>query len=171
MSNGLNLQSKIIDFPSKSKVDEPARKSGINKNKEGSVRKVNGKVYVDFVYLGERVRESSDLSWNDSNAKHVRDQLDKIIVSIKTGSFKFAEVFPGSKKKDYFAEKERSLFGGNLTPDQVLFKDYTLTWYDLLKDSGRVAERTLWGYKSYIDNYLVPYFGEMSFSEFEQVHL
>jgi integrase len=152
MSNGLNSQIKIIDFASKSKNDEAARKSGINKNKEGSVRKINGKVYVDFVYLEERVRENSNLPWNESNAKHVRDQLDKITVAIKSGSFKFAEVFPASKKKDYFAKKERLIFGGNLTPDQVLFKVYALTWYDLLKDSGRVAERTLWGYKSYIDN-------------------
>jgi len=165
MSNVLKSKIKIIDFPSKPKVDEPARKSGINKNKEGSVRKVNGKVYVDFIYLDERIRESSSLPWNDSNAKHVRDQLDKIIVAIKSDSFKFAEVFPNSRKSEYFTEKERLLFGGNLTSDQVLFKDYAQTWYDLLKDSGRVAERTLWGYKSYIDLYLVPYLGEMSFSE------
>jgi hypothetical protein len=91
MSNGSKSKTKIIDFPPKPRADESARKSGINKNKEGSVRKVNGKVYVDFVYLGERVRESSNLLWNDSNAKHVRDQLDKIIVTIKSGSFKFAE--------------------------------------------------------------------------------
>ena len=84
-------------------------------------------------------------------------------MAIKSGSFKFAEIFPNSRKKDYLTEKERLLFGGNLTPNQVLFKGYALAWYDLLKDSGRVAKRTLCGYKSYIDIYLVPYFGEMSF--------
>ena len=165
MSNGLKSQTIIVAFPSKPKSDEAARKSGINKNREGSVRKINGKVYVDFVYLEERVRESSNLPWNESNAKHVRDQLDKIIMAIKSGSFKFAEIFPNSRNKDYLTEKERLLFGGNLTPDQVLFKGYALAWYDLLKDSGRVAKRTLWGYKSYIDIYLVPYFGEMSFAD------
>jgi integrase len=165
MSNGLKSQIKIIDFPSKSKNDDSDRKSGINRNKEGSVRKINSKVYVDFVYIGERVRESSNLPWNESNAKHVRDQLDEVTVAIKSGTFKFAEVFPNSRKKDYFAKKERLLFGGNLTPDQVLFKEYAQAWYDLLKDSGRVAERTLWGYKSYINIYLVPYFGEMSFAD------
>ena len=110
MSNGLKLQTKIVDFPSKPKIDEAARKSGINKNREGSVRKINGKVYVDFVYIGERVRESSNLPWNESNAKHVRDQLDKIIMAIKSGSFKFAEIFPNSRNKDYLSEKERLLF-------------------------------------------------------------
>jgi integrase len=145
MTNGLKLQAKIIDFPSRPKADEAARKSGINKNKEGSVRKINGKVYVDFVYLEERVRESADLPWNESNARHVRDQLDKIIVAVKSGNFKFGEIFPRSRKKDYFTEKERLLFGGNLSTEQVLFKDYALGWYDLLVDSGRVAERTLWG--------------------------
>jgi integrase len=165
MSNSLKSQIKIVVFPSKSKSDEAARKSGINKNREGSVRKINDKVYVDFVYLEERVRENSNLPWNESNIRHVRDQLDKITVAIKSGTFRFTEVFPDSKKKDYFAKKERLLFGGNLSADQVLFKDYTLAWYDLLKDSGRVARRTLWGYKSYIDLYLLPYLGEMSFAD------
>ena len=165
MANVNVTQAKIIKFPQPEKDSDQARKSGLNRNKEGSVRKLNGKVYVDFMYLGERVRESSELAWNESNAKHVRDQLDKITMAIKSGSFKFAEVFPNSKKKDYFAEKERLLFGGNLSPDQVLFKDYAKVWYDLLKDSGRVAKRTLWGYKRYIDIYLEPYLGKMSFAD------
>ena len=33
------------------------RKSGLNRNKDGSLRNINGKVYIDFLYLGERVRE------------------------------------------------------------------------------------------------------------------
>jgi integrase len=165
MHNVQKKQEKIIDFPSRRKTDEPPRKSGLNKNRDGSVRNVNGKVYVDFIYLGERVRENANLPWNGANAKQVRDQLDRIFLAIKTGSFKFADVFPTSRKKDYFAEKERLLRGGNLTPDQVLFKDYAQIWYELLKDSGRVTERTLWGYKSFILKYLVPFFGEMSFSE------
>jgi len=158
-------QVKVINFPRPEKHSDKPRKSGLNRNKEGSVRKVNGKIYVDFMYLGERVRESSGLAWNDKNAKHVREQLDKIIVGMKSGTFRFGKVFPNSKKTDYFVEKERLLFGENLSPDQVLFKDYADAWYDLLKDSGRVTKRTLWGYKSYIDIYLEPYLGKMSFAD------
>ncbi len=158
-------QATIIKFPQATKHSKKARKSGLNRNKEGSVRKLNGKVYVDFMYLGERVRESSDLVWNDKNAKHVREQLDKIIVDIKSGTFRYAEIFLNSTKSDYFAEKELLLFGLNKTPGQVIFKDYAWAWYNLLKDSGRVSERTLWGYKSYLNLYLIPYFGELTFAD------
>jgi len=53
------------------------------------------------------VRESSELDWNEKNSKEVREQLDRIIVAIKSGSFRFTEVFPNSKRADYFSEKER----------------------------------------------------------------
>ena len=154
MGNILGTQAKVIElFSQKKKGDEHFRKSGLNCNKEGSVRKLNGKVYIDFIYLGERVRESSGLPWNEKNAKHVRGQLDNIIVQINSGSFRFADVFPNSKRAEYFTEKELHVFGGNKTPDQVLFGDYVWIWYKLLKDSGRIAGRTLWGYKSHITQY------------------
>jgi len=159
-----NSAARVILFPeSKERTDKKYRKHGLNRNKEGSVRKINGKVYVDFQYLGERVRESSELNWNEKNAKIVREQLDKIVVAIKSGTFKYAEVFPNSKKAGYFTEKERLLSNGYRSPDEVLFKEYVNTWYDLLKGSGRVSERTLLGYKSYIDLYLSPFFDEIAF--------
>ena len=100
----------MILFPgSKKQPNKKYRKHGLNRNREGSVRKINGKVYVDFKYLGERVRETSELDWNEKNAKIVREQLDKIVVAIKSGTFKYGEVFPNSKKAGYFTEKERIL--------------------------------------------------------------
>ena len=140
------------------------RKDGLNSNKLGSVRNVNGKVYVDFMYLDERVRESSGLSWNMKNAKEVRKQLDRIILEIDSGFFRFAEIFPDSKKKDYFSLKERQIFGESQNPEDVFFKDYVWEWYKLLKSSGRVTGRTLNGYKGYIENYLEPYFGKLTFA-------
>ncbi len=157
--------ARIITFPQESnKSVEKARKAGVNRNREGSVRNVNGKVYVDFIYLDERVRESSDLLWNDKNAKAVREQLDKIVVKIKSGEFRFAKIFPNSKKAAYFTEKELKIFGGNRTPEQILFKDYAFTWYEQLKNSGRVEPRTLCGYKSYLDKYLIPFLGDYTFA-------
>ena len=160
----IDSQAKIIEFTRSKKQSEKSRKCGTNRNKEGSVRKVNGKVYVDFIYLEERVRESAGLPWTKKNAKQVREQLDKIIVEINSGTFRFSKVFPKSNKGDFFTEKELQVFGGNKRPEQVLFGDYVWTWYDLLKDSGRVEERTLWGYKTLIKCYLEPYFGKMPFA-------
>jgi len=156
--------ARVIPFPRSNKgADKKYRKHGLNRNKEGSVRKINGKVYVDFKYLGERVRESSELDWNEKNSKEVREQLDRIIVAIKSGSFRFAEVFPNSKRADYFSEKERLSSGKGKGPNEVLFNECVQKWYDLLKGSGRVSERTLLGYKSHIDLYLRPFFDEMVF--------
>lgn len=163
--NSIGSQTKIIKFPQPKGQRQNSRKSGLNLNKEGSVRNVNGKVYVDFIYLGERVRESSGLDWNETHAKIVRDQLDKIIVEIKAGTFTFAKVFPKSKKANYYSEIELSLFGETKTPEQVFFKDYADTWFELLKDSERVAQRTLWGYKSYLDRYLKMYFDRLTFAD------
>ena len=158
-------QAKLVVFPHKRKGAEKSRKAGLNRNREGSVRKINGKVYVDFIYLGERAREPSGLDWSDKNARTVREQLDKIMVAIKSGTFRYATVFPESKNREYFAEKERTVYDLKPTPEQVNFRDYAEQWYNLLRDSGRLAGRTLREYRRYLDNYLIPFFGERYFSE------
>ncbi|MBM9514990.1 Arm DNA-binding domain-containing protein [Desulfogranum marinum] len=139
--------------------------SNINNNKEGSVRKTNGKVYIDFMYLGHRVRESSGLPWTTENAKHVRNQLDKIMLAIRDNQFEFRKVFPKSKKIDFFSTLERKCLGRSRTPAEVLIKDYASEWYETLKATGRVSERTLLGYKSQMRLYIVPFFGELNFAQ------
>ena len=140
-----------------------ARKSGLNNNRQGSVRNVHNKVYVDFIYLGERVREPSGLSWNRKNEKIVRGQLDRIMMAINTETFNFSSVFPESKKSSYFSRKESMIHGRNLLPNSVIFKDYAWEWYSILKESKRVTDRTLLGYKSHLNLYLIPFFGERPF--------
>jgi len=148
--------------PSMRELRRP-RKAGVNRNREGSVRKINGKVYVDFIYLGERVRESSELPWNEKNAKTVREQLDKVLVAIKSGTLRFAEVFPRSKKREYFAQKEKEVYGLKKSPNEVACKEFFSSWYELFRHSSRVTQRTLLGYKSYLNLYLRPFFGESTF--------
>jgi len=157
--------ASIFSFRKSQQEKRKYRKYGLNRNKEGSVRKINGKVYVDFLYLGERVRESSDLEWNEANARSVREQLDKIIVSIKSGTFRFSEVFPKSKSKEYFRGKEIQALGLEKAPDAVHLKEYMETWYNILKGSGRVAQRTLFDHKTYVYRYLIPFFGDMTFAD------
>ena len=166
MLNNIAMESKLIQFPqSQSRKTKKSRKKGLNTNKSGSVRNINGKIYVDFIYMDERVREQAGLSWNQKNAKYIRSQLDKIHIAIESGTFKFAEVFPKSKKAACFSEKEQQAYGIKQSPDTVRVKTYIWTWYDLLKASERVTGRTLGSYKSCITNYLEPYFGEMMFSD------
>jgi integrase len=171
MTETIAYGQQSVDSSAKPKRKDKTRKSGMNRNREGSVRKVNGKVYVDFIYMGERVRESSGLFWNEENVREVRDQLDRVTVSVKSGGFRFAEVFPKSKKADYFTEKERLLRGERKKPDQVTFQSYGESWYLRLRKSGRVEPRTLWGYSSYLKNYLYPFFGQMTFSKLNKAAL
>jgi integrase len=152
----------VLDFPKKTKQTQK-RKRGVNVNKDGSVRNINGKIYVDFYYLGERVRESSGLPYNETNLKTVRGQLDRITVGIKAGTFRFADVFPNSQKKDYFTEKEINSAGLKREPEHVICGSYIEKWYDMIKSSGRIAGSTLLTYKIHLKCYLIPYFGKMTF--------
>lgn len=161
----VSSHANVVTFPRRKRATEKPRKAGLNRNREGSVRKINGKVYVDFIYLNERVREPSGLDWSEKNAKLVREQLDKIVVAIKSGTFRFAEVFPASKNCAHYSAKERELHRAKATPVQIFCKDYFDVWYDLLRKSGRVTGRTLFGYKRYIDIYLLPFFGGTPFSD------
>jgi len=164
--------STIVVLKSVRKTPKRNRKlNGLNKNRKGSVRKINGMVYIDFQYFDERVRESSTLPWNEKNAKSVREQLDRIHVAIHAGTFRFADVFTNSKKKDYFADKERRLNGYSLTPDQVKIGPYLEEWIELRRGSGSIAGRTLLGYKGLIRNYLKPFFQGNSFGDIDIVAL
>jgi len=136
----------------------------LNTNKEGVVRNINGKVYVDFMYCDQRVRETSGLPWNTENAKQVRAQLDRIIFAIQDATFEFKKVFPLSKKVAYFSNLESKVFGRKRKPDEVAIKDFTKEWYELLKATQRVSERTLLHYKSLLDLYILPYFGDLTFA-------
>jgi integrase len=136
----------------------------LNLNKEGTVRNTNGKVYVDFMYLGFRVREYAGLEWSDHNAAIVREQLDRIILKIKDGSFRFKEVFVNSKKAIFFTDLERKLLNRGQQPDEVQIGPYCDEWYKRLKDTNRVRERTLHGYRSHLTVYIKPFFGKLYFS-------
>ena len=164
MSGAVALETNIIPFPSKKKAP---RKAGLNRNRMGSVRSMNGKLYVDFMYLGERVREKAGLADTRENAKQVRQKLDKIIAAIEARTFRYAEVFPHSRKKDYFRGKESEVCGHKKAPDEVNVGDYAWQWYNTLKESGRVSQRTLYGYKMYIKLYIVPFFGKMTFGDID----
>jgi len=141
-----------------------SKQLSLNKNKEGVVRNINGKVYVDFMYFNQRVRETSGLVWNNENAKQVRAQLDRIMFAIQDATFEFKKVFPLSKKMAYFSDLESKILGRNKQPSEVVIDDFASEWYELLKATQRVSERTLLHYRSLLDLYILPYFGELTFA-------
>lgn len=146
-------------------IPKRSKQLALNVNKEGTVREINGKVYVDFLYLGQRVRESSGLPWSTSNAKIARMKLDKIGMAIADGSFEFRKVFQKSKKAEFFSELERKTFMRALSPDELVFQLFAWEWYNLLKATERVTARTLLDYRRQLEMYLIPFFGELRFSQ------
>lgn len=96
------------------------------REKKGTVYRRNRKLWVDFHYLGERVRESSGLDDSRENWSTVRGQLDLVVAEIDNGVFQYENRFPHSKRKDYF----RMLEGKVVTkaPSDVNFGDYSARW-------------------------------------------
>ena len=89
------VQLKIIDFPRDRKSSKKVRaRERVNAGKKGRVYGRGGKLWVDFRYLGQRVREPSGLKDSAANRRLVRRQLDLILAEIENGAFEFAKRFP-----------------------------------------------------------------------------
>jgi Arm DNA-binding domain len=120
--------TKLIDFPQPKTTKREARiKDRLNAGKSGRVYSRVDKLWVDFRYLGERVRESSGLDDNSGNRKRLRKMLDLIVSQIENGVFKFAKSFPHSKQVEHFTRLEVSTFRRD--PKDVLFKEYVDKWW------------------------------------------
>ena len=157
--------SNVINFPSNNGEGGEKQRTKTNSYGKGSFYTRNGVLWVDFRYLGQRVRESSGLADTSSNRNTLRKQLNLIIAQIENKRFKFAEVFPESKKKEYFSRLE----GRTVTkdPKDVTFGEYVAKWWEEMKpgmSTGKVRD-----YESIIRFHLLPYFGEITFIEFTVV--
>ena len=114
-------QNTVIDFTQYRKKEDRNRKRLNKGKKKGSVYSRNGKLWVDFRYLDQRVREPSGLNDTPENKKVVRKQLDLITAEIENGVFEFEKRFSHSKKKDFFTELEGKTVRKN--PKDILFGD------------------------------------------------
>ncbi len=159
-------QAIVVNFPQNrdSKKKSKAR-SPINAGKKGSVFKKGHKLWVDFIYLGHRVRESSGLSDTPNNRKKIRRQLDLIVAEIENGVFEFAKRFPHSKRKAQFAELENRIFTKD--PEDVLFGEYVKKWWCEMKPG--MTENQIRDYTSILKCHLLPYYSKRPFSEFTPV--
>ena len=162
------VQLKIIDFPRDRKSKKKGRaRERVNDGKKGRVYGRGGKLWVDFRYLGQRVREPSGLKDSAANRRLVRRQLDLILAEIENGAFEFAKRFPHSSNKEKFSELE----GRRVTkdPGEILFGDYVKKWWQEMGPG--MTENQIRDYTSILSHHLVPYFGKMTFAEFTLVLL
>ena len=159
-------QAKIIDFPkSKAGKQETRTRDRLNAGKSGRVYSRGGMLWVDFHYLGERVRESSGLDDNSGNRLQLRKMLDLLVTEIDNGIFEFGKRFPHSKRLEHFTRLEGRTF--RKEPKDILFKDYVEKWWREMRPG--MSESQVRDYTSILKTHLLPYFGELTFSEFRPV--
>ncbi len=161
-------ENAVIDISQYRKTEKGrSRVNPRKKTRKGRVYARNGTLWVDFSYLGDRVRESSGLRNTALNRKEVRRQLNLIMAEIENGVFKFAERFPNSKKKRYFTEKEGNVFG--VEPGEIRFREYFERWWEDMKPG--MTDSQIRDYTCTLNYHLMPYFGEMPFSEITPVRM
>ena len=106
-----------------------------------SIRDLNGKLFLDFRYKGQRCREYTALEDNKANRTRMEKILKKIEDEITSGTFNYRSYFPGSKlasKLDDNSMPKRTVGqhvqSANATPTQVVntptFKVFAEQWFN-----------------------------------------
>lgn len=159
-------QTNLIRFP-EDRIDGKTHRARdrLNVGRKGRVYSRGGKLWVDFYYLGQRVREPAGVSDTRANKEFVRKQLDVVVAEIEAGVFEFARRFPHSSKRDVFTQLE----GKNLRkdPDTVTFGDYVSRWWEEMRLG--MTDNQIRDYTSILQYHLLPYFEQLPFSEFNAV--
>lgn len=157
--------SAFIDLAQYRKKEEKKKKT--IRGKKGTIYCRNSKLWVDFRYLGERVREPTGLNDTQANRVLLRKQIDLVIAEIENGVFEFAARFPHSSKREYFAELE----GRRVTkkPGDLLFGSYAKRWFEAMKPG--MSRSQIRDYTSALDMHLLPSLGNLSFGELNSVQL
>ena len=155
-------KASVLEFPqdrkASKKVSKPDR---LNENKKGRVFERGAKLWVDFYYMNERVREPSGLDDTQRNRAQLRKQLDLILAEIDNGVLEFSKRFPNSKKREHFALLEGRRFRKD--PSELLFKDYVEKWWKEM-ESGMSANQCR-DYASTLKAHILPFFGGLLFSD------
>ncbi len=155
-------QTNVIEITQYRKKDDKNRKRDrLNAGKKGRVYSRSGRLWVDFHYLGKRVREPSGLDDSESNREILRKQLDLVIAEIDNGIFEFTKRFPHSKKKDYFTMLEGRIV--RTDPKELLFGEYVNKWREEMEPGMSFSQ--IRDYTTILKTHHLPYFAEMPFSE------
>jgi len=160
---GINMkQHKVIEI---TQFRERRESDRLNAGKKGRVYSRGGKLWVDFHYLGKRVREPSGLEDNLPNRLVLRRQLDLVMAEIENGVFEFAKRFSNSKRKGYFTRLEGRILRKD--PENILFGDYEKKWWKEMKPG--MSENQIRDYTTSLKNHILPFFSDTPFSEIRPV--
>ena len=130
----------------------------------GNVRQRNGRLFFDFRIRGIRCREQTTLEDTPANRKRMEKVLDKIEQAIVSGTFRYADFFPGSKLAEKFSPASGSQEGALArlevtAPNTPLFRIFVEGWYTLSLPSWRKSHAAT--VRSTIDCHLIPHLGDI----------
>ena len=158
-------QSNIVEISRYREKEKRRKRDRLNVGRKGRIYSRSGKLWVDFRYLGERVREPSGLDDNQSNRHTLRKQLDLVMAEVENGVFEFAKRFPRSNKRDYFSLLETKTVRKN--PEDIVFGDYAKRWWKEMEPG--MSQNQIRDYSGILKNHLHPFFDNLPFSEFKPV--
>ena len=128
-----------------------------------SVRKDTQRLFFNFVYLGVRCREQTDLTDTKANRKRMERKLKKMEAEIIAGTFCYAAFFPESKVLDKFKKLEEAQ---QVTPKPrvtsaktPLFKHFVKDWIAESKLAWRPSH--LVNIESIVSRHYLPFFGRL----------
>ena len=141
-----------------------------------SVRNHRGTLFFDFRYQGARCREYTKLPDTPANRKRMQKVLDQIEQAIVTGTFQYADFFPGSALVEKFADKGASPVVSRAPPmeakralDTPLFCTFIEDWFALSLPSWRKSHAAT--VRSTIDCHLMPHLGDIPVGEITKTHI
>ncbi|MGH8113250.1 MAG: Arm DNA-binding domain-containing protein [Rhodanobacteraceae bacterium] len=139
-----------------------------------SVRaRLDGRLFFDFRYQGERCRELSTLRDTPANQRKMERVLARIDNEIAAGTFQYARAFPHSKKAAHFSAPAapHALAVSQVAqpaPSEPLptFAEFARIWQLDKQVEWRVSYRTL--IESTLATHLLPEFGAMHLDEIDR---
>jgi len=142
----------------------------------GNVRQRSGRLFFDFRLRGVRCREQTTLDDTPANRKRMQKVLDKIEQAIVTGTFQYADFFPGSALAEKFADKGTSQAIAQALPmqakralDTPLFRTFIEDWFNLSLPSWRKSHAGT--VRSTLDRHLIPHLGDLSVGQITKNHI
>lgn len=130
----------------------------------GSVRTrpETGLLFLDFKFLGRRMREQTTLPDTPANRKRLQKVLERIETEIAVGSFDYQKTFgkPLPVKSDAVEAEEEQATGAApaLKPVTPPFRQFAEQWYSEAVVSWRRSYAVT--QRGALDKYLLPYFGD-----------
>lgn len=123
-------------------------------------RKGSKFLLVDFMYMGQRCRETTNLEDNPANRKRLEKVVQKMQAEITLGIFDYKSYFPKSNKAELMQSlKERA---DTLASDTPLFGEFAELWFEEKKLEWRKGYQ--YKIRVILDKYLIKYFGQRAIS-------